>query len=201
MHPTLRLPGLGLAALCALTACSSGSNPAGPEDPPPGPGPGPITESRWDLDVTVRYVKASRDETCDGKTIFGVVNPGEFQFRVVGSFGSRTETLETFDYGSIAGISHMMAPEEINNFTNQTWTFNNLREGQGVELRLYATEWDVSSRDSDLNNRSSSVTITPSALLPSGGTRIDRAVGVGDARCGLTLYHDVTVRLRTVTTG
>jgi hypothetical protein len=52
-----------------------------------------------------------------------------------------------------------------------------------------------------MNNRSESLTITPSSLLPTGGTRTDRALGVGNARCGLTLYHDVTARQRQVTTG
>jgi hypothetical protein len=149
----------------------------------------------------VRYVKASGDSACDGKDIFGKADPGNFQYRIVASFGSRTETTESFNYGSAAGLSRALYPEEIWNFGNETWTFNNLTAGQGVELTLFVTEWDGTNRDSDMNNRSNSLTITPSSLLPTGGTRTDRALGVGNANCGLTLYHDVTVRQRQVTTG
>jgi hypothetical protein len=89
----------------------------------------------------------------------------------------------------------------MRNFANRTWTFNNLSAGQGVRLTLSATEWDFTSKDSDLDDRSESLTVTPSALLPTGGTRTDRALGVGNARCGLTLYFDVVVRQRQVTVG
>jgi hypothetical protein len=191
---------LAVSATLALAACGSESK-VGPT-PAPTPTPTPIVESRWDLDLTVRYVKASGDEACDGKIpIVGTVDPGEFQYRVVASFGSRTETLESLLYGSVAGLSRALSPEEIWNFGNETWTFNNLSAGQGVQLTLFATEWDGTSKDSDLNNRSNSLTITPSSLLPTGGTRTDRALGVGNAQCGLTLYHDVTVRQRQITTG
>jgi hypothetical protein len=194
---------LGIVALLSagMAACSGSGNPTSPTASGPAPAPAPSVETRWDLDITVRYVKASGDEACDGKNIFGRADPGEFQYRIVASFGSRSETLESFNYGSVAGISYILSPEEIRNFSNETWTFDNLSAGQGVRLTLYATEWDRTNKDGDMNNRSESLTITPSSLLPTGGTRTDRALGVGNARCGLTLYHDVTARQRQVTTG
>lgn len=195
MHTTSWLPLRSLAALCLLTAC--GSDPTGPDGP--GPGPGPTTEPRWDIDVIVRYVKASGNSACDGTTIIGTVNPGEFQYRITASFGELTKRLESNIYGSVAGADHTLGPEEIHNFANETWTFNNLREGQGVELRMHVTEWDGTEKDDYMNNRTEALTITPSALLPNGGTRTDRALGVGTSNCGLTLYHDVTVRQRQVT--
>jgi len=196
----LRLLGV-VAVLSTGVAACSGSPTSPTPTPTPGPGPVPIVESRWDLDLTVRYVKASGDETCDGKNILGGVNPGEFQYRIVASFGSRTETLESFNYGSVLGISYTLSPGEIFNFTNETWTFNNLSAGEGALLRLYATEWDSANKDGGMNNLTDSQTITPSSLLPTGGTRTDRALGVGNALCGLTLYYDVTARQRQVTTG
>lgn len=194
---------LAVSATVALSACGT-SSPAGPTPvptPAPTPTPTPVVESRWDLDLTARYVKASADSACDGRDTFGNVDPGNFQYRIVASFGSRTETLESFNYGSAAGISRALSPEEIWNFTNETWTFSNLSAGQGVQLTLFATEWDGTNKDDSLNNRSNSLTITPSSLLPTGGTRTDRALGVGNANCGLTLYYDVTARQRQVTTG
>jgi hypothetical protein len=193
---------LAVSATLAFSACSSDS-PSGPTPPPaPTPTPAPVVESRWDVDVVVRYVKASADEVCDGTIpIIGTVDPGEFQYRIVASFGSQTDSTQSSGYGSVTGNSRTMSPEELWNFGNETMTFSNLRAGQSVELTLFATEWDIASKDGYLNNRSNSLTITPSSLLPNGGTRTDRALGVGNATCGLTLYHDVTARVRQVTTG
>jgi hypothetical protein len=191
---------LAVSATLALSACSSDS-PAGPT-PTPTPTPTPVVESRWDVDVVVRYVKASADEACDGRIpIIGTAEDGEFQYRIVASFGSQSDSTQSLNYGSVAGISRSLLPEEIWNFGNETMTFSNLSAGQGVQLTLFATEWDTTSKDGYLNNRSNSLTITPSSLLPNGGTRTDRALGVGNATCGLTLYHDVTARVRQVTTG
>lgn len=52
-----------------------------------------------------------------------------------------------------------------------------------------------------MNNRSNSLNVDPSSLLPTGGTRTDRLLGTGNANCGLTLVYDVTAVQRQVEVG
>ncbi len=188
MTRNTRLRSLCLAALCATAACSNDST--APIDP--------ATETRWDADLTIRFVRASGESACDGTNILGAINPGEFQYRIAASFGTKTETTQSTNYGTVNGTSHDLSTTETYNFTNQTWTFNNLKLGDAVKLDMWATEWDGVSKDDYLNNMHASLNVVPSSLLPSGGTRIDRALGVGKTTCGLTVIFDVTVRTRVV---
>ncbi len=123
----------GLAAACAadLTA---------PVDE------GPTFESRWDIDVIIRYLHASTDLTCDGKTIIGSANPGEFQYRITANFGSISKSDESNGYGSVTGASRELNPDEIWDFANKTWTFENMGEREAVTLTMSVTEWDGPSR-------------------------------------------------------
>jgi hypothetical protein len=188
------LPRLALAALCATAACGEDNGPTAASPNPPAP----TTETRWDIDVVVRYVRASGQSACDGDNIFGNVDPGEFQYRIVASYGATTRSTETNNYGLVSGVDEELNTGDIHNFPNETWTFNNLKSGEGVKLQMWVTEWDGTDKDDYMNNRTASLTIVPSTLLPSGGTRVDRALDVGTENCGLTLYHDVTVRTRVV---
>ena len=181
----LTLVGGGLAAACAadLTA---------PVDE------GPTFESRWDIDVVIRYLHASTELTCDGKTIIGTANPGEFQYRITGKYGSMSKSDESNGYGTVTGASRELSPDENWNIANKTWTFENLGQGEAMALTMSVTEWDGPSKDDYMNNLSNTLQLDPSSLLPSGGTRTDRALGVGKSTCGLTLYYDITVRQRQV---
>ncbi len=190
------LPRLAAVALCVTAACGGNSDPTGPSDDP-----GVTTETRWDVDVTVRYVHSSTVETCDGTGFLGADQPGEYQYRITASYGGTTKTLETANYGSVLGQSVSLGKNASDNFANKTWSFVNLKAGEGVVLKMAVTEWDGTSKDSDMNNKSKSTTITPSSLLPSGGTKSDRGLGVGDSKCGLTLYYDVTATQRQVSVG
>ena len=185
------------AALCLLAACGdAAANLTGSGDPS-----SPQTESRWDVDVTVRYVHASTSETCDGTDVLGLNNPGEYQYHITAAFGGVTHTLESPGYGSVTGTSYTLDKNENYNFANKTWSFTNLASGDGVTLRMAVTEWDGASKDSYMNDRSNSIQIVPSSLLPSGGTKTDRALGVGKSTCGLTLYYDVSAVQRQVQVG
>lgn len=166
-----------------------------------GPDAGPTLESRWDLDVTLRYLHSSSASTCDGKDLLGFVNPGEFQYRIKATFGSTTKTTESQGYGSVTGTSKTLKSDETWDFGNKTWTFENMKEKDAVTLTLYVTEWDGTDKDDYMNNRSNSLEIVPSSLLPTGGTKTDRGLGVGKSTCGLTLYFDVTARQRQVEVG
>lgn len=158
----------------------------------------PKLESRWDMDITVRYVHSSTKETCDGKDLLGFVNPGEYQYRITAKLGSVTKSTESKGYGSVTGVSKALAPNKNWDFANQTWTFENMMAGDAVDLTMYVTEWDGLSKDSYMNNRSNNAQLNPSSLLPTGGTNKDLALGVGTDKCGLTLYYDVTARQRQV---
>ncbi len=187
-HTTAKL-GLLALLLVAVSACDQSAI---------APEPEPQFEGRWDIDVVVRYVKASSEHTCDGTNLFGANNPGEYQYRIVASEGGITKSLQTDNYSSVLGRSHTLNTAEIHNFANRTWQFSNLTEDQGVLLTLYSTEWDGTVKDDDMNNRSNARKITPSTLLPVGGRSTDRALGVGTSTCGLTLYYDLEVAHREV---
>ena len=194
MHITSWLPRLGLSALCATVACGGSSDPTGPD-----PDVNPTTELRWDMDVIVRYVKASSNKTCDGDGTLGLGNPGEYQYQITAFHGGITKTHETNNYGSVFGEDVELDKAEIHNFTNQTWKFTNLKSGEGVALTMRVTEWDGTEKDSYMNNRADQLSVNPSSLLPTGGTRTDRALGIGNQDCGLTLYYDITAIQRSVT--
>jgi len=184
--------GLALAAIGGVAACG---DKAGPTEEP-----GPTFESRWDMTVTVRYVKGSSNLTCDGRDLLGGANPGEYQYRITSAYGSTVRQTESQSYGSVIGISYSLMPEEIYNFANEDWSFNDLQAGQSVALTLSSTEWDGTSKDDYMNGRSNALTLTPSTLRPTGGTSADRALGVGNSDCGLTLYYDVAIVQRQVAT-
>jgi len=150
MHTPIWLPRLALAALCTLTACGGAdpAGPSGPDDPDDPDGPGPTTESRWDITLTPRYVRGSSSKTCDGDGLFGAEDPGEYQFRINGQFGSTSRSYETNNYGSVTGANMQLEANEVGNFTNQNWTFADLKTGQAVALRMWVTEWDLTSKDS-----------------------------------------------------
>lgn len=185
--------GLVLAAIGGVAACGKE---AGPTEEPGGP----AFESRWDMTVTVRYVKGSSNLTCDGRDLLGAPNPGEYQYRIKAVYGATVKQTESNSYGSVTGTAHTLEPTEIYDFTNENWSFNDLQAGQSVALTLSSTEWDGTSKDDYMNGRSNSLTLTPSTLRPTGGTSTDRALGVGNSDCGLTLYYDVAIVQRQVAT-
>lgn len=157
------------------------------------PEPEPELIGIWDIDVEVRYVKASPERTCDGTTLLGNNNPGEFQYRIRAFDGSIAKEMETNNYGRVTGRSHSLDTSENHNFTNQTWEFSNLTEFESVGLWLYSTEWDGTERDDYMNDLSELVWLQPSRLLPVGGRSTDRRLTVGKSTCGLTLYYDIVV--------
>jgi hypothetical protein len=146
----------------------------------------------------VRYVKASGESACDGTDLLGAINPGEFQYRIVATHGSTTRSTQSTGYGQVTGDSHPLSTTEIHNFGNQDWTFSNLDAGDAVKIEMWVTEWDGAEEDDYMNHRRASLDVVPSSLLPTGGSRTDRALGVGTGNCGLTLYFDVNVRTRLV---
>lgn len=99
------------------------------------------------VDATVRYVKASAQRTCDGTTLLGNNNPGEYQYRIRASDGQIAKEMETNNYGRVTGESHSLDRSENQNFTNQTWKFSNLTQDETVGLWLYSTEWDGTQKD------------------------------------------------------
>jgi len=181
---------LTLVVAALATACAADATGPQPVDP--------ATESRWDMDITVRYLHSSSDRTCDGLDLLGFVNPGEFQYRITAKYGSITKSTESKGYGTVGGTSKALKNDEIWDFADQTWTFDNMKAGDAVDLTLYVTEWDGTVKDDYMNNRSGNLSLDPSSLLPTGGTKTGRALGVGKSTCGLTLYYDVTARQRQV---
>lgn len=180
---------LTLVVTALATACAG--NATGPQSADP------ATQSLWDMDITVRYLHSSTVETCDG-SVLGIVNPGEFQYRITAKYGSVTKSTESAGYGTVTGESKSLTINQDWNFANQTWTFDNMKAGDAVDLTLYVTEWDGAVTDGYMDNRSNTLSLDPSSLLPTGGTKTGRALGVGKSTCGLTLYYDITVRQRQV---
>lgn len=185
-----------LVLALAITAGACGGDVAGPEEDP-----APVLDDRWDMDVTIRYVRASSERTCDGLTIFGTVNPGEYQFLITGVFGATTNTLATPGYGQVTGESHELGRSEIHNFANRTWRYTDLHKGQDVALTMRVTEWDGASKDDYMDDRQNTLNLDPSSLRATGGSSTGRALGVGNENCGLTLYYDIDVVHREVTVG
>jgi hypothetical protein len=109
--------------------------------------------------------------------------------------------MESRDYGRVTGRSYELGRSEIHNFTNRTWRFADLREGEAVALTMRVTEWDGPSKDDYMDDLSDALSLDPNALRPSGGSSTDRALGVGGATCGLTLYYDIQVAQRQVEVG
>ncbi|MCG6990228.1 MAG: hypothetical protein LJF06_18965 [Gemmatimonadetes bacterium] len=181
---------LTLAVAALATACANSAT--GPQSVDP------ATQSRWDMDLTVRYLHSSPDQTCNGVSLLGLVIPAEFQYRITATYGSVTKSTESKGYGTVTGESKLLSNNETWNFANQTWTFDNMKAGDAVDLTLYVTVWDGVAKDGYMNNRSNTLSLDPSSLLPTGGTKTGRALGVGKSTCGLTLYYDVTVRQRQV---
>jgi hypothetical protein len=190
-HRTSVRSALTLAVAALAAACANSAT--GPQSVDP------TTQSRWDMDLTVRYLHSSADETCNGVSILGIVNPGDFQYRITATYGSVTKSTESKGYGTATGESKLLSNNQTWNFANQTWTFDNMKAGDAVDLTLYVTDWFGLAKYTYLNNRSNTVSLVPSSLLPTGGTKTGRALGVGKSTCGLTLYYDVTVRQRQVT--
>jgi hypothetical protein len=194
--PALRsLTRLGAAAaLCLAAACGGAGDPTSPST---------HTEPRWDMDITVRYVRASSDATCDGTDIFGNNNPGEYQYDITASAKSNSiiKSLSTAGYGTVTGTSHVLDTGQTDNFANQTWSFTNLSAGEGVLLAMAVTEWDGLDKDSYMNNRSDGVELVPSTLRPAGGSMVNETLDVGNTKCGLSLVYDLNVVQRQVQVG
>lgn len=181
---------LKLAAIplmVALGACDGGM--VAPE-------PEPQFEGRWDIDVTVRYVRASSEATCDGETIFKRNNPGEYQYRVYAALGDVEKSFETNNYGKVTGRSHELDTGEMHNFTNRTWKFSDLAAEDFVRLEMFVTEWDGPSKDDYMDHLSWPTFLVPSELLPVGGRLTDQSFQVGKDTCGLKLIYDVRVAHR-----
>lgn len=183
-NTTLNL--LAIAILCSATACSDAT--------------GPEFETVTDVTLTPRYLTVSSNSACDGSgVISGEPRNGEFQYRVEGwRNGTLLESLQSRGYGSVTGAATSAGPRETIQFANETWRFNNLRSGDQVELRLRATEWDGTSRDDYLNDR----TISGDFNIPIDPQDATNAsLSVGTDNCGLTLHFDLSITTREVEVG
>jgi hypothetical protein len=195
----MRYRTLAVLVVSSLVAgCSSPTNPS--PAPPPGGGnttpPPAQTETRYDFDVIVRYIDVSPVEACDGRVpILNTVLDGEFQFRIDALGSAKTEFFQTDNYNSVAGENYQKMPGTRIDFTNRTWSFNNLRNGDVVRVRLRGTEWDLTSRDPDMNDLTDSITWTMSSSLSS---RTGQRLSIGNNDCGLTLVYDLGVETRQV---
>lgn len=193
------LPRLALAALCATAACTSTgpTDPTDPgeENPPPPP---PTTRAVYDMTVTSRYVVASSSQSCDGNGPFGGTDQGEYQFRIVAVSSGENRSYQTDSYGTAFGQMYRLEAQETGNFPNQSWTFSNLIEDDGVNFTFFVTEWDALAKDDYMNNRSTTVDLIPSDIRPNGGEERDRQVSVGVNTCGLTMFYDVDITRRDV---
>lgn len=134
-NTTLNL--LAIAILCSATACSDATGPDG--DPRP-EAPEAQFETVTDVTLTLRYLRVSAHSACDGVAVISrEPRNGEFQYRVEGyRNGTRLETLQSSRYGSVTGAATSAGPGETIQFANQTWSFDALRSGDQVELRLRA---------------------------------------------------------------
>lgn len=179
-----------LALACLLAACAG--DPTGTEETP---GPGFVT--RYDVTVTARYLRVSEPEACDGvAAISGDGRDGEFQYRIEvasndGYFGS----MESDDYNSFLGQAIVRLPGELINFTNRDFTVESLLPGDQVTITLFASEWDVASKDPRMDNRRASDVVYIGSSTPAGTAR-DMAINMGNSECGLTLVWDLSITKR-----
>jgi hypothetical protein len=150
------------------------------------------------MTITLRYVVASSVQSCDGTGPFGGKDQGEYQFKVTGSTGTETRTYQTDNYGTALGQMYRLEAGETGNFPDQSWSYSNMSDVDGIALRLYVTEWDALAKDDYMNDRSEVVQVVPSFIRPNGGIERDRTVAVGVSTCGLTLYYDVNITRRDV---
>lgn len=183
-NTTLNL--LAIAILCSATACSDATGPDGD------PTPEAQFETLTDVTLTPRFLTVRPNSACDGSgVISGEPRNGEFQYRVEGyRNGTRLKLLQSSGYGSVTGAATSAGPGETIQFANQTWRFDNLRSGDQVELRLRATEWDATSRDDYLNDRTISNDFNI-PIDPEDVTNVELKVGTDN--CGLTLYYDLSI--------
>lgn len=125
-----------LAGSAALVGCGGAESATAlaPVDP------GPRLESRWDLTVTLRYVRASSELTGDGRTVPGTVNPREYQYKGVGTLGGNPRFYFSSDYGSVSGTSYELGAGVSFNFADRDWSYTHLKAGDLVRLTLYSTE-------------------------------------------------------------
>jgi hypothetical protein len=194
------LRSVGVAALLSTGVAACSGSPTSPS-PAPAPGGGTTppparTETRYDFDVTVRYIDISPVEACDGRVpLINSVNEGEFQFRIDALGSTKTEFLETDNYYDVLGENYKRGPGERINFTNRRWSFADLKDGDGVRVRLRGTEWDANFRDSDMNDLTDTTTWTMTSSMTS---RTDQRLSIGSNDCGMTLVYDLTVATRQI---
>ncbi|MBX2818248.1 MAG: hypothetical protein KTR29_01165 [Rhodothermaceae bacterium] len=121
------------------------------EDPPP---PIPM-ETVYGLRIQTHfiYITGSCDKT------FGQPTSGEFQYRYEFTGEGETFELESLDYNSRFGVVHNRVADQQINFEDQTYSWGSLRQTDGIEVRLFGTEWDGAIRDGDMSNRNGARTV------------------------------------------
>jgi len=142
----------------AATACQA---PMGPNDPDPDPTPRPQPELRHNAAVVLRRIDI--EGACDGKDLFGDPKKGNFAYKVTVRENSVTGTGDTYtksskDYGDALGQVYLRGPGESIDLDDATYHIRGLSSGESVTVTLAAIEWDLFTKDADMNGRSASQT-------------------------------------------
>ncbi|MEZ4587324.1 MAG: hypothetical protein R2909_13080, partial [Gemmatimonadales bacterium] len=168
----------------AATACQA---PTGPSDPDPSPRPEP--ELRRNASVVLRRIDV--EGACDGKDLFGDPRKGNFAYRVtvrensVSGTGDRY-TKQSKDYGDALGQIYLRGPGESIDLDDTTYDITALSSGESVTVTLAAIEWDLFTKDSDMNGGSAS----QKRSYSSDGTKYYE-LNLGSGSCKVELEYAI----------
>lgn len=190
---------LAIAVIGTTAAACSGdaTGPSGGGGTTPPPPPAPTLENRYDVQFTVRYLEITSTDACDARTpIVNTPTNGEFQYRIEAEGPSDFFTMESDGYGNVLGKAYPAKGGETIDFTNKTFSFKDLKDGELVALRLYASEWDGPVVDSGMNNRRGLKEFQLSDRQPIGTLKALEISASGD--CTVSLVFDQQIDKREV---
>jgi hypothetical protein len=170
-----------LTILGTLMACS---DPAAPEMVTPPPDPDPEFTKVYDLDVEIRYIEVRG--SCD-EDVLGNSTAGEFQYKIVVSGHGQTRTHESDGYNTVLGQAFQRNKGTNINFTNRTYSWKALSSSADIDVKLHGAEWDGTSKDKRMANRSGSKSV-PFKV----GTETRRVVIGASGDCQIRLHYDAT---------
>ena len=175
---SLLLPAAG------LTACSD--NLAGPDADP-----GPQLTTVYDLDVVTRFIEVRA--SCD-QDFLGNFDPGEFQYKIELTGEKQSHTQSSKGYNTFLGENFQRNNGTTINFANETYLWRGLSSNARIDVKLFGAEWDGTSKDARMANRSGSVRVP----FTVGTETRTLTVGADGAVCQIRLNYDVTWHERVV---
>ena len=181
---TIRMLASVLLAAAGLTACSD--NVAGPDADP-----GPQFTTVYDLDLVTRYIDVRA--SCD-QDFLGNFDPGEFQYKIELTGEKQSHTQSSKGYNTFLGENFQRNNGTTINFANETYLWRGLSSNARIDVKLFGAEWDGTSKDARMANRSGSVRVP----FKVGTETRTLTIGSDGNVCQIRLNYDVTWHERVV---